>query len=130
MSTIKAANLQNTGSGAPAFKNSSGTEIGTLCRAWVNYNGTGTVAIRDDFNVSSITDNGTGNHTVNFTNAMPSANYAVTTSYETSVASSNVIRVKNGTQTATSFGIETGAFQGGSTNVGRDYPTNMASVFI
>jgi len=46
------------------------------CRAWVNFNGTGTVAIRDSGNVSSITDNGTGNYTVNFTNAMPDVNYA------------------------------------------------------
>ena len=46
------------------------------CRAWVNFNGTGTVAIRDSGNVSSITDNGTGNYTVNFTTAMPDTNYA------------------------------------------------------
>ena len=50
------------------------------CRAWVNFNGTGTVAIREDGNVSSITDGGTGIYTVNFTNAMPDANYAVTRS--------------------------------------------------
>ena len=75
MSTVKAANLQNTGSGAPVFKNSSGTEIGQLVKAWVNFNGTGTVAIRDDFNVSSITDNGTGTYTVTFTTAMANANY-------------------------------------------------------
>lgn len=46
------------------------------CRAWVNFNGTGTVAIRASGNVSSITDNGTGDYTVNFTNAMTDANYA------------------------------------------------------
>jgi len=46
------------------------------CRAWVNFNGTGTVAIRASGNVSSITDNGTGDYTVNFTTAMPDANYA------------------------------------------------------
>lgn len=46
------------------------------CRAWVNFNGTGTVAIRASGNVSSITDNGTGNYTVNFTTAMPDGNYA------------------------------------------------------
>jgi len=46
------------------------------CRAWVNFNGTGTVAIRASGNVSSITDNGVGDYTVNFTNAMPDANYA------------------------------------------------------
>jgi hypothetical protein len=45
------------------------------CRAWVNFNGTGTVAIRASGNVSSITDNGTGDYTVNFTTAMPDINY-------------------------------------------------------
>ena len=47
------------------------------CRAWVNFNGTGTVAIRASGNVSSITDNNTGDYTVNFTTAMPDANYGV-----------------------------------------------------
>ena len=47
------------------------------CRAWVNFNGTGTVAIRASGNVSSITDNGTGDYTVNFTTAMPDVNYAI-----------------------------------------------------
>jgi len=46
------------------------------CRAWVNFNGTGTVAIRASGNVSSITDNGTGEYTVNFTTAMEDANYS------------------------------------------------------
>ena len=45
------------------------------CRAWVNFNGSGTVAIRASGNVSSITDNGTGDYTVNFTTAMPDANF-------------------------------------------------------
>ena len=44
-------------------------------RAWVNFNGTGTVAIRASGNVSSITDNGTGDYTVNFATNMPDANY-------------------------------------------------------
>lgn len=60
----------------PQFNDGNGTQTGTLCRAWVNFNGTGTVAIRASFNVSSITDNGTGDYTVNFTNAMPDANYS------------------------------------------------------
>jgi len=47
------------------------------CRAWVNFNGTGTVAIRGSGNVTSITDNGTGNYTVNLTTAMPDVNYSV-----------------------------------------------------
>jgi len=45
------------------------------CRAWVNFDGTGTPAIRASANVSSITDNGTGAYAVNFTTAMPDANY-------------------------------------------------------
>jgi hypothetical protein len=47
------------------------------CRAWVNFNGTGTVAIRGSGNVSSITDNGTGDWTVNFTTSMSDANYGI-----------------------------------------------------
>jgi hypothetical protein len=77
MSTVKAANLQNTGSGAPTFKNSSGTEIGQLAKSWVNFDGTGTVSIKDSFNVSSITDNGSGDYTITFTNATANANYAI-----------------------------------------------------
>jgi hypothetical protein len=47
------------------------------CRAWVNFNGQGTVTIRGSGNVSSITDNGTGQYTVNLTSAMPDANYGI-----------------------------------------------------
>jgi hypothetical protein len=62
-------NLQaNSGYGSVA--------TGYLCRAWVNFNGTGTVAIRASGNVSSITDNGTGDYTVNFTTSMPDSNYS------------------------------------------------------
>ena len=55
--------------------NASGSAPIYACRAWVNFNGTGTVAIRDSGNVSSITDNGTGDYTVNFTTAMEDVNY-------------------------------------------------------
>lgn len=64
----------------PAVKtalNASGTAPIYACRAWVNFNGTGTVAIRASGNVSSITDLGTGLYRVNFTTAMPDTNYAV-----------------------------------------------------
>ena len=59
------------------FATVSGTAPIYPCRAWVNFNGTGTVAIRASGNVSSITDNGTGDYTVNFTTAMPDANYSL-----------------------------------------------------
>jgi hypothetical protein len=59
----------------------SGAQSGSApvygARAWVNFNGTGTVAIRASGNVSSITDGGTGVYTVNFTTAMPDVNYSM-----------------------------------------------------
>ena len=61
----------------PTQLNASGSAPIYACRAWVNFNGTGTVAIRASGNVSSITDSGTGNYLVNFTTAMPDANYSV-----------------------------------------------------
>jgi hypothetical protein len=57
--------------------NASGDAGIFAARAWVNFNGTGTPAIRASGNVTSITDNGTGDYTVNFTTAMPDADYAV-----------------------------------------------------
>lgn len=55
----------------------SETVIAGSAKAWVNFNGTGTVAIRASFNVTSITDNGTGDYTANFTTAMTDANYCI-----------------------------------------------------
>lgn len=55
--------------------NATGSAPIFACRAWVNFNGTGTVAIRGGGNVSSITDNGAGNYIVNLTEPMPSLNY-------------------------------------------------------
>jgi len=80
MSTLKTNKIQHLTSGfnnVVQFVDGAGTQNGTLCRAWVNFDGTSTVAIRAQFNVSSITDNGTGDYTVNFSNAMSDANYAV-----------------------------------------------------
>ena len=76
MSTLAVGTIKSVSSAAPVFQNTSGTEIGQICKAWVNFNGTGTVAMRDNFNVSSITDSGTGVYTANFTNSMANANYA------------------------------------------------------
>jgi hypothetical protein len=68
LSQIVAASLDSAQNGsAPIYG----------ARAWVNFNGTGTVAIRASGNVSSITDNGAGDYTVNFTTAMPDANCSV-----------------------------------------------------
>ena len=61
------------------------------CRSWVNFNGTGTVAIRASGNVSSITDSGIGTYAVNMTNAMPDANYSTVASPSVNVAGSNAL---------------------------------------
>jgi hypothetical protein len=72
-------------------------------KAWVNFNGTGTVAIRASFNVSSITDNGTGAYTANFTTAMPDANYAiVATSGDGASTNYRVVQVSDVTTPTTS----------------------------
>jgi hypothetical protein len=63
--------------GSSVLATPTGSAPSYTCRAWVNFNGTGTVAIRASGNVSSITDNGTGFYTVNFGTAMPDSNYAV-----------------------------------------------------
>ena len=76
MSTVVVGTIQSNSTSPPTFNNTNGTEIGTLCRAFCNFNGTSTVAIRASFNVSSITDNGTGDYTVNLATAMPDADYA------------------------------------------------------
>ena len=66
-----------TASGDMKFNSGYGSAATAYgCRAWVNFNGTGTVAIREDGNVSSITDNGTADYTVNFAVNMPDINYA------------------------------------------------------
>ncbi len=67
----------------------SGTAPLYAARAWVNFNGTGTVAIRASGNVSSITDNGVGDYTVNFTTAMPDANYSAVASLMSGVGTGN-----------------------------------------
>jgi hypothetical protein len=64
-------------------------EASGLAKAWVNFNGTGTVAIRASYNVSSITDNGTGDYTVNFTTALADANYATVASVRREAAFGN-----------------------------------------
>jgi hypothetical protein len=82
MSTIKANDLQSASGGIPTVK---GQQL--ISTAWVNFDGTGTVAIRDSENVSSITDNGTGDYSVNFTTNMSDINYSAVGSGGTSGSS-------------------------------------------
>jgi hypothetical protein len=111
--------------------NASGSAPVYACRAWVNFDGTGTPAIRASGNVSSITDNGTGDYTVNFTTAMQDANYAVvgtTVGVTGTTRSGNVLG--HYSLAAGSVGIQTQ--QGASdTAVGSaaDFTVNTVAVF-
>lgn len=113
----------------------SGATPSYLCRAWVNFDGTGTVAIRASGNVSSITDNGTGDYTVNFTTAMPDVNYCwscngnrgdgagqnggFTTAYATAANAYT-------SATTTSLRVIT---QGAAGTAGLDWPAVCVSIF-
>ena len=89
--TIIVDTINSSVASTPPVFQANGTEVGTLCRAWVNFNGTGTVAIRASFNVSSITDNGTGDYTVNFTTALTDANYVSLTNCDLTVGFSSIV---------------------------------------
>jgi hypothetical protein len=73
MSTIRADNLATRDG---TYTTSMQNPVRGSAKAWVNFNGTGTVAIRSSYNVTSITDHGVGEYTMNFTNTMADANYA------------------------------------------------------
>lgn len=127
--TVKASYVQSDTAGTPPqFNDGNGVQTGQLCRAWVNFNGTGTVAIRASFNVSSITDNGTGDYTVNFTNALADANYSVvcTTSLESGQASARFMSVNLNTPMSTTA-VRTQVTNDAGTN--EDKTVNCVSVF-
>jgi hypothetical protein len=98
MSTLKANTLSNTAGDKtiPVDRVAQG-----VAAAWVNFNGTGTPAIRGSYNVSSITDNGTGDYTLNFTTALSDMNYAVVASAQLNGVSADVTVDTFGTPTST-----------------------------
>jgi hypothetical protein len=121
-----------------ALSTASGSAPSYSARAWVNFNGTGTVAIRASGNVSSITDNGTGDYTVNFTTAMADVNYAVVATAAPSDNQRNNVTIglsanngptlapESNTKFAGSFRMQTG-LPGSTTFV--DHASIYAAVF-
>jgi len=108
------SNVLNTSGSAPVF----------ACRAWVNFSGTGTGG--DSGNVSSITDNGVGDYTVNFTIAMEDANYCVTGSAQrVTTGQPGDFGVRNGSIAVGSVGVLTG----GGTGVLEDATTVSVAIF-
>jgi hypothetical protein len=99
-----------------------------LCRAWVNYKGTATRAIRGSYNVSSVTYNSTGDYTINFTNALVDGNYDIsaTASHNSGVSAPLFACINaNTAPSSTSFGIRT--FNASSSNIDSDFV--CASIF-
>lgn len=105
--TLASDVIQSSTTGTPPqFKDGSGTQIGTLCRAWVNWTGGSSPVIAASFNVSSITRNAIGDFTVNFSGPFPDANYAAVatggnTNRNCTTNGSNTVT----TQTTTAFSL-------------------------
>jgi hypothetical protein len=99
MSTLNVNQINNAaGTGQPA--------INGLAKAWVNFNGTGTVAIRASYNVSSITDDGTGLYRINFTTALADANYSLVMTCQEDSGGGGRFANGRGTQTSSVAYIE------------------------
>jgi hypothetical protein len=99
------------------------------CRAWVNFNGTGTVAIRASGNVSSITDNATGDYTVNFITAMPDANYMVAGTAQRNASNDGgcALALKQGVTALTTSSVRIATFFAGPGN--EDCPQVHVAIF-
>ena len=92
MSTLKTSNIQDT-SGS---NNSTPEEISQgRAKAWVNFNGAGTLAVRDSYNVTSVTDNATGKYTINFTTSFPNANYCPVMYNNANVSFGDIVNFNN-----------------------------------
>jgi hypothetical protein len=106
--------------------NASGSAPIYACRAWVNFNGTGTVAVRASGNVSSITDNGVGDYTVNFTTAMPDANYCWSASGQQPAGSSSSSVIGSSATAPTASALRILAFNAGGV---ADWPNLCVAIF-
>ena len=130
MSTLKVGTIQDT-SGSNSVTPSK--ILNGIAKAWVNFNGTGTVStnqtIRADFNVSSVFKNGTGDYTVNFTNAMVDGNYAVKGSCQMNsiIANLNVDLFGSGTMLAGSCRVRS---TGGNASVDGTYDSPVFCIVV
>ena len=109
--------------------NASGSAPIYACRAWVNFNGTGTVAIRASGNVSSITDNGTGDYTVNFTTAMSDANYCFQLSQSDAANGSTYAFPSQFLTTPTTSALRVGNIGSGAASASADVSIYCVAIF-
>ena len=121
MSTVKANDLQTTTGGIPTVKGQN-----LIPTAWVNFNGSGAVSIRDSENVSSITDAGTGQYKVNFASNMLNTNYSVSGSAGHPNSRDCVLMAPMTVKSISQVGCRAG----GSNNVDAVYDATEMSILI
>ena len=130
MSTLAVGTIKSVSSAAPVFQNTSGTEKGQLAKAWISFDGEGTIAINDSFNISSIADNATGEYTVTLSTAMSNANYSIVLGCKSKLSNRNTVANAGGTSendpTTTAFQIVT---MGSTNNSMTDGAFVFAAVF-
>ena len=104
MSEIRATTISDLAGTGPATLTGQ-----SAAKAWVNLNGTGTIAVRDSFNVASLTDNGTGNYTVTFSNAFGAADYASVASGNNALSLQYPFQASNSSASAFQIGAYNGS---------------------
>jgi hypothetical protein len=124
MSTIKTTTLSTQGGSTVPVD----TVVNGTAKAWVHFDGTGTVAIRRAFNVSSLTDNGTGDYTVNFTTAMPDANYSAAVGWNV-FSSTNIRSAGFNDYLTTSIDVYGGYMGPSSAFIGEDRSLISVTIF-
>ena len=130
MSTIKTETLSTPSNATVPVD----TVVNGTAKAWVNFNGTGTVAIRRAFNVDSITDNGAGNYTVHFETAMPDVNYSAVCSTSSDnqayVYGTSLVIACAGTKATNSVVVRASFYTGSNNNHGSaDYNDLNVAIF-
>ena len=120
MSTLTVSNIKATGETASRA-------VSGVAAAWVNFNGTGTIATRDSVNVASLTDNGTGDYTINLSNSMANVNYAVPSGggYAYGNSGANDTNVQCYDMTTSLFDLAVGYIDGSGV-FKRDHSLNIA----
>jgi len=103
-----------------------------IAKAWVNFNGTGTIAARDSENVSSLTDNGTGDYTTNFTSAFANVNFTITTAQgaaDTGLHRDRMINEKATNRAVSSANLISNSSQGSANAYAEDNEYLYAAIY-
>lgn len=135
MSEILVDNLTGkTSAGSITVYSEGGTATQSLqqglTKAWVNYNGTGTVAVRDSFNITNLTDVGTGRQTVDFVNDFSAADYSATMGTQYIGGSTNGVLVEDGGLSAARTSTPSLLKLRGEQSGGTDLDLSVASVSV